>query len=355
MGHGLPDQLAHQSTLALVAAQYVQHLASQGMAESTVKSARGCLNHLEAAAGPILVSAIDAAVVDRMFNMHPDWAQGTKNYYITHLRGFLKYCRRHKHLPYDFDPVEDWKPRKLVKRNKRWLPLDVIADMVVNARPRDRAFMAVAVFTFLRASEIANLRLRDLDFPGNEIAVWRIKTKQEDILPMSVELRLELATWLAHYHRVMGGLEPDWYLIPAQGPHPMKGVPGYRRLVPDPSKHTPLKPYTKLEKPFSIVQRAMRQYGIEPEPGDGCHVLRRSGARNLFEQLRSEGHDGAARRVQSMLGHSSVVITEGYLGIDYEKRLRNQQFSGKPMFYNPDGTPRLATSWAQEPPKELPQ
>ena len=77
----------------------------------------------------------------------------------------------------------------------------------------------------------------------------------------------------------------------------------------------------------------MQRQGIVLKQGDGCHILRRSGARNLFEELRNTGHDGAARRVQSMLGHSSVVMTELYLGIDNEKRQRNQMLAGKPMFH----------------------
>lgn len=319
-------------TISEVAEHFVRHLVAQGLAESTVNTARTTTVHLQRAAGDKEISELTPADVDTMFNDHSDWAQGTRNNYILHLRGFLKYCRRHGYLPRDYDPTEDWKTKKLLKRNKTWLPLDVLEAVIVGAQPRDRAFMAVGAFTFLRASEICALKIKHLDFQNNEIAVWRIKTKQEDILPLVAELRDELVLWLTHYRAIAGPLQPEWFLIPAKGPQPMKGVAGKRTFTPDPEGHARLKPTVQIQNPHHIMQRNMRRVGLEVNTGDGCHILRRSGARNLFEALRAMGHDSAARRVQSFLGHSSVVITENYLGIDYEKRQRNQQFAGKPMF-----------------------
>jgi hypothetical protein len=36
--------------------------------------------------------------------------------------------------------------------------------------------------------------------------------------------------------------------------------------------------------------------------------------------------------VQSMLGHASVITTELYLGIDNERRQRNEMLAGRTMF-----------------------
>jgi integrase len=68
------------------------------------------------------------------------------------------------------------------------------------------------------------------------------------------------------------------------------------------------------------------------EKGVGGHVLRRSGARALFDRLRHEGYDGALKRVQSMLGHSNSVISERYLSLGVERLQRNEMLAGKPMF-----------------------
>lgn len=85
---------------------------------------------------------------------------------------------------------------------------------------------------------------------------------------------------------------------------------------------------------FTDVDKALIGIGVVG------HVLRRSGARALFDRLRHEGYDGALRRVQAMLGHSSGTITETYLGLDVERVQRNEMLAGKPMF--PD-LPRAGT------------
>jgi hypothetical protein len=38
------------------------------------------------------------------------------------------------------------------------------------------------------------------------------------------------------------------------------------------------------------------------------------------------------RRVQALLGHASVLQTEKYLGIELERRQRNEMLAGKTMF-----------------------
>ena len=130
----------------------------------------------------------------------------------------------------------------------------------------------------------------------------------------------------------------------------MRGVKGQRKLVPTGKPH-PLRPTQRIGRPQRIVKEAMERLGIANK-GDGCHVLRRSGARSLFEELRDQGYDGSARRVQSMLGHASVVTTELYLGIDNERRQRNEAIAGQIMFnggVNPSANLQLPGKVAELP------
>ena len=313
------------------ASGFLNYMSAQGLSKSTIGTAAIVLRHMQRVTGPIDVADIQPSHIDGMFS-NQEWGMGTRNNYLMHVRGFMKWCRTHKLVAPDYDPCAGWRTHKVVKRQKTWLTLPVLASMLMNASPRDRAFMALGIFTFMRASEIAALKVGDLDFNDNEIDIFRIKTKQEDRIPMCIELRQEMTHWFLHYRDMCGDLDPDWLVIPSQHPTPMKGVPGVRKLVPTgaPAK---LKPTVHVSSPHLIVRKAMQRQGIVLKQGDGCHILRRSGARNLFEELRNTGHDGAARRVQSMLGHSSVVMTELYLGIDNEKRQRNQMLAGKPMFH----------------------
>ena len=317
-------------TVQQVGQDYLAFLGARGLARSTIVTAQNVINHATRTWGDIEVSDIKPKHIDDFF-IGRDWSQGTKNIYLIAIRNFLKYGRTHGYILPDYDPTAGWKTRNVEKREKTWLTLPVLgALMDSTTHARDRAFIALGIYTFMRASEIINLKWRDMDLINNEIHIYRIKTKQADQLPICAELRYEMAAWATYYHNEKGKIDPDWYVVPSRGPAPMRGVKGQRKLVPTGKPH-PLRPTQRIGRPQRIVKEAMERLGIANK-GDGCHVLRRSGARSLFEELRDQGYDGSARRVQSMLGHASVVTTELYLGIDNERRQRNEAIAGQVMF-----------------------
>ena len=317
-------------TIQQVGQDYLAFMEARGLARSTITTAKNVINHATRAWGDINVEDIKPKNIDDFF-IGKDWSTGTRNIYLLGLRNLLKYCRTHNYLPPDYDPTAGWKTRTLEKKEKTWLTLPVLGAMM-DATPhaRDRAFLALGIYTFMRASEIIELKWRDVDLQNNEIHIYRIKTKQSDQLPICAELRYELIAWATYYHNECGVINPDWFVVPSRGPRPMKGVHGQRKLIPT-GEPNPLRPTQRIGRPQRIVKDAMTRIGIG-EKGDGCHVLRRSGARSLFEELREQGYDGSARRVQSMLGHANLVTTELYLGIDNERRQRNEALSGKTMF-----------------------
>lgn len=318
------------ATLTVASAEYVQFLEARGLAKSTIQSARNTLAHAERTWGDLDLRELHPRHIDAYF-IGRDWSIGTRNIYLLALRGFLRWCRTHRYLPPDYDPTEGWKTGAMPKTEKTWLTLPVLTALLdATTHARDRAFIAVGMYTFLRASEIVNLKISDIDPERSELRVYRVKTKQQDRLPICLELQVELARWLDYYRSEHGDLDPDWYLVPSRGPAPMRGVQGQRKLVPTGEPH-PLRPTRQVGRPQRIVKEAMGRLGIDKH-GDGCHVLRRSGARALYENLRDMGHDGAARRVQSILGHQSLVMTERYLGLDHERMQRNEALAGKPMF-----------------------
>lgn len=338
-------------TVKQVGQDYLAFMEARGLARSTITTAKNVINHATRIWGDIEVSDIKPKHIDSFF-IGQEWSTGTKNIYLLGLRNFLKYSRTHGHLSPDYDPTAGWKTRNIEKKEKTWLTLPVLGAMM-DATPhaRDRAFIALGIYTFMRASEIINLKWRDMDLVNNEIHIYRIKTKQADQLPICAELRHELVAWATYYHNECGPLQPDWYVVPSRGPAPMKGVPGERRLVPTGAPN-PLRPAKRIGRPQRIVKDAMNRIGVG-DKGDGCHVLRRSGARSLFEELREQGYDGSARRVQSMLGHASVITTELYLGIDNERRQRNEAIAGRVMFnggVNPSANLQLPGKVAELPP-----
>lgn len=312
------------------ARDYLANLKAQGMADRTIAGHSIILNHALNCWGNMDVRDISPAHVDKLFAKN-SWSMSTQNLYLWNLRSFVKYLRRHNHLPKDADPTDGWRTRRVPKRQRTWLTVEELRELMDAAwNERDRAVIAIGAYTFLRGSEIAALTISDLDFEANEVDVYRIKGKVADRLPMCIELKDEMTRWLDYYQTHAGDLKPEWLLVPARGPIPMRGIPGIRALEPT-GEPAPLKPTDPITKPYAIVRRALRDIGFDTV-GDGCHVLRRSGARALFSRLRDDGYDGALRRVSSMLGHSSTNITEHYLGVDAERRQRNQLLAGQPMF-----------------------
>jgi integrase len=318
------------TTLAKASVEYLRFMEARGLAKATLQTTRNMLGHAYRAWGDADLADIEPRHIDALF-IGKDWSTGTRNMYLLALRSFLKWCRTHRYLPPDYDPTEGWKTRPLEKKERTWLTLPVLQTLMdATDHPRDRAFIAIGIYTFLRASEIVELRIEDIDFKRNELRVYRIKTKQQDRLPICLELQIELTRWLDYYRTEAGDLNPRWYVVPSHGPNEMRGVAGKRQLVPT-GRPGRLRPTRRIGRAQRIVKNALDRLGIDKH-GDGCHVLRRSGARALYEQLRDMGHDGAARRVQSMLGHASLVMTEMYLGLDHERMQRNEALAGKPMF-----------------------
>jgi integrase len=323
------------TTLSQASSEYLQFQEARGLARATIGSTRNMLSHAHRSWGDIDLADIHPRHVDALFS-GKTWSTGTRNIYLIALRNFLRWCRTHRYISPDYDPTEGWTSRPLSKTERTWLTLPVLHTLLNAAtHARDRAFIAIGMYTFLRASEIISLRIDDIDIERSELRIYRIKTKQNDRLPICLELQIELVRWLDYYSAEVGDLDPRWFLVPSRGPAPMRGVHGKRTFEPSGKPH-PLKPTVRISQPQRIVKAAMDSIGVGGK-GDGCHVLRRSGARALYEELRAMGHDGAARRVQSMLGHASLVMTEKYLGLDHERMQRNQALAGQPMFAHTAG------------------
>lgn len=320
------------TTLSRASIGYIEFMEARGLARSTMQTAQNILGHAYRAWGDLDLRKLEPRHIDAVF-IGKTWSTGTRNMYLLALRSFLRWCRTHRYLAADYDPTEGWTTRPLEKVERTWLTLPVLKTLLdAVTHPRDRVFIAIGIYTFLRASEIMLLRVDDIDFKRNELRVYRVKTKQQDRLPICLELQIELTAWLEYYRAEQGDLNPRWFLVPSHGPNEMRGVTGQRKLVPT-GRPGRLRPTQRIGRPQRIVKRAFETLGIDKH-GDGCHVLRRSGARALYEELRDMGHDGAARRVQSMLGHASLVMTEKYLGLDHERMQRNEALAGKPMFGN---------------------
>jgi integrase len=243
----------------------------------------------------------------------------------TRVNGFMQFLQRRGWL--GSNPLEEVRTRRVIKRERLRLSAEEIAQMITEAiRPRDRIFLAAAVNLGLRASDLTNLRIGDVDLDNGTIHILVQKTGREDQMPITAELDAELRTWLALYseqvaaQRVMFPdrdyeLTVESYLLP---PYWQEGYDGASHLSPN----------RRMTHPARIVQDALERLGY-PTKGEGVHTIRRSTARLLFEHASAEGHDGALRVAAALLGHKSTVTTEGYLGINADRIKRDALLRGR--------------------------
>lgn len=227
-------------------------------------------------------------------------------------------------------------PMKTTKRERLRVAPDVIWRMLDSASSlRDRTILVVAVNTALRANEIADLRLSDVDLATGDLKVRITKTGHEDTMPITSDLDAALREWLDYYTawqvRDLGRVpQPGDYLFPANlGPRYVYKVAEDGTKVRE-SKHQGWDPLRPVRNLHLIAQAALRSVGL-PTKHEGIHTLRRSVARVLYDSLLEEGHESAIRVTMTWLHHTNVSTTERYLGVTGERRTRDLHLRGRSL------------------------
>jgi integrase len=257
----------------------------------------------------------------------------------SRIKCFLDFCIRRGWLAGDL--LGEVRPRRVTRRQRLYLaPHELLELLELTSDPRERAMLAVGMNTALRASEIADLRIADVDLPSGYLTVRITKSHLEDAMPITEELDSELRRWLVKYQVEMGRiLSPEDHLFPAREPGhwraPGEVVAGSTATREMPNGRVYVygrpRPDRRLNKPAAVVQRALTRLGLSFGTGEGFHTLRRSIARAFYESRRGEGHEYALRDTSALLHHSGSHITEQYLGLDPERRRRDTALRGQPF------------------------
>jgi integrase len=197
-----------------------------------------------------------------------------------------------------------------------------------------RAYLAAAVNTACRASELQALKVGDVDFAQSEVFVTVIKTKEEDEMPLTADLERELRVWFEEYAALLGRpLRDDDYLFPSRSGNQIKTHYFDEELGRRVYERTPYvwhadRPVERTEK---IVKGALERLGL-PTRYEGTHTVRRAVARAYFDKLSEEaGYDAALRTVSALLHHRNMATTERYLGLSSERRRRDETMKGQPF------------------------
>lgn len=226
------------------------------------------------------------------------------------------------------------RPLKVPKvQRQRPTPATLLAFLEKASNARDRAYLATAVNTALRASEIRNMKVKDVDLDAGYIYVTIQKTGDVDDQPITLDLDRELRVWLTTYAKDLGRpLHGDDYLFPRRRggliSHYEVNDEGERVMVRQPYVWVPDWPIRETHK---IVQHCLKEMGL-PTTKEGTHTIRRAVALAYFQEAAKERGDVAAlRETSALLHHSSTATTEIYLGMTPEKNRRNHRMRGKPF------------------------
>lgn len=312
---------------------------ADGYARNTFENNRKDLRIMQRVLGNPKTASISAADLDRVFAVASQTlAPSSVNNIQATLSAFFKWCRIRRRIPHDSDPLAGRRYRKVSKVDRRRVPaaqFPALLDAALNAR--DRMVLALGLYLMLRQSEIADLRIGDVDLQSGEVNVRIFKTHDQDVMPISAELDRELRDWLVVYQENAGPLQPGWFLVPARK---FAGKQAERNELGQLVKGQlgRLTPEVKMQKVEDVAKAALVGIGWETHAPNGksymhgIHVLRRSSARALFDELSAQGYDGALRTVQAWLHHASTTMTERYLGLEIDRAVRNKKFRGEAMF-----------------------
>lgn len=322
---------------------YTRFRVSQGIGKATLRNQRTTLTRFLTVTGNIWVHAINDVHVTRFFEelSKTKQPQSQRNDHVV-LNGFFDWARTTRRMGEAANPMYGRRKPKRVVREKNRIHVSkfpALLDAAEKRCVRDRAGVALLLYTLCRDQEIATLRIRDLELDAGYLKVVAHKTGTEDRLPISRELDQEMRSWLTYYTEQVGYLEPHYYLLPSRTTRGVQGAWGQYRSVTQVALH----PEQKVSTLGRLVTPALEEVGFPirdaqgKRMGEGSHTIRRSGARALFDRLVEDSYDGALRVVQSMLHHASVEQTERYLGITADRKTRDELLRGQFMYVRPDG------------------
>lgn len=319
---------------------YMAQRTSNGYSSGTMRNERMVLKRFLSVTGNVWVHSITDRHVTRYFE---DAARTRQPQSLkmdhTVLTQFFQWARQTRRLAMNDDPMAGRRrPRSVDKERARVHVSDFprLLDAAEKRDPRDRALIAVLLYTLLRASEVMDLRVGDVDLNSGYIHARIIKSKTEDRVPISSELDLELRNWLSEYAATaLRPLLPSDYLLPRRVSSFAARDEDTGRILSHTMHFVQDKPLTTLGRRVKTILEDIG-FAVTSHNGssnmEGAHTLRRSGARALFDQLTESGYDRALRLVQSMLHHKSVIMTEAYIGVTADRRTRDEVIRGHVMY-----------------------
>jgi len=210
------------------------------------------------------------------------------------LRGFLRFLRWERILSKDFTPavypVIDWSLSTL----PRYMPFEDVKTLLqapdrrTSAGKRDMAMLILMAYLGLRACEIVNLHISDIDFVSGEILIRKTKTYQERKAPLTVEIAEIIIDYIKNGR---GNAKYDELFISTYAPHA---------------------PMTAPSSLGTMIRKYFKETGLKV-PKQGTHVLRHSLATHLIN------NGSTLKDIADLLGHKNIQTTTIYAKVQVER------------------------------------
>ena len=222
--------------------------------------------------------------------------QGSMGNVLYALRLFLGYLKENSLIPMDFNPVLN----RPAHRKKRILPcftheeVEAILKQIdtgTKEGKRDYAILFLASHTGLRAIDIANLRLTDLDWGNDTIRIVQRKTGRSLVLPLETDTGNAIAEYILDARPES---DSEYVFLRSFAP--------YKKLSDVGSMGNILEKYRKRA---TIIRN--------PFDGKSFHALRRSMGTWMLES------GVPLTLISQVLGHKEQDSTKQYLSMDHER------------------------------------
>lgn len=279
---------------ASLAAAWDADMADRSLAAATRDAygrvTRGYLVFLEARGTRRLRDADGASVLEFLASLAGRWAASSLFWVVSNFRPFLKFTGR--------ADLVDAVGLAGVKRSHRIVPLlsEEVERLIVQAcatpviAARDAAITLLAVTTGLRACDIINLRLAEIDWRARTASLVQHKTHN----PLTVPLTDLLVGRLADY-------------VLDQRPDSLDEHVFLRSVAP----HTRLADHASVHR---VITTVFRRAGITDVQGS-TRLLRHNAATRL---LRASV---PLPTISAVLGHARPESTDRYLSVDQVRLL----------------------------------
>ncbi len=158
-------------------------------------------------------------------------------------------------------------------------------------RQRDLALFNLAIDSKLRACDLVNLRLRDINLNGKVLTratILQKKTHRPVQFELTEQTREAVTSWIK-----TKGLGASDYLFPSRS---------------HPGCHMSTRQYAR------IVAGWVKLIGLDPS-NYGTHTMRRTKATLIYKRTKN------LRAIQLLLGHTKLESTVRYLGIEVDDAL----------------------------------